>query len=102
MTAYDVQTFQINAPDWLSTPRYEIIANVPEGTTQGQVNVMWQHLLHERFNVVLHHETKEFQVEELAVARSGLKLKETDLSPNSDRSRRLRAPRRRIAMVSPS
>src|ERR1700682_5612032 len=84
MTAYDIQTFQINAPDWLSTARYDIAANVPAGATKEQVNVMWQNLLKERFGVVLHHESKDFQVEELTVAKGGLKLKETDLGPNPD------------------
>ena len=84
MTAYDVQTFQIVAPDWLSTARYDIAANVPAGATKEQVNVMWQNLLKERFALALHHESKEFQVDELTVAKSGLKLKETDLGPNPD------------------
>jgi uncharacterized protein (TIGR03435 family) len=38
---------------------------------------MWQNLLAERFGVVLHHESKEFQVEELVVAKGGPKLKES-------------------------
>jgi len=84
MTAYDVQTFQISAPGWLSTARYDIAANVPAGATKEQVNAMWQNLLKERFGVALHHESKEFQVDELTVARGGLKLKETDLGPNPD------------------
>ncbi len=32
--------------------------------------------------MVLHHETKDFQVDELTVAKGGLKMKETDLPPN--------------------
>src|SRR5579864_8938578 len=77
MTAYDVQTYQVNAPDWLSTERYDIVAKVPEGATRAQVNVMWQNLLKERFGLVLHHESKEFTVDEMTVAKGGLKLKET-------------------------
>jgi uncharacterized protein (TIGR03435 family) len=81
MTAYDVQTFQITAPDWLSTERYDIVAKVPAEATKTQVNVMWQNLLKERFGLVLHHESKDFQVDELTVAKGGLKLKETE-DPN--------------------
>ena len=84
MTAYDVQTFQINAPDWLSTARYDIVANIPLGATKEQVKLMWQSLLKERFGLMLHHESKEFQVDELTVAQGGPKLKETDLGPNPD------------------
>ena len=77
MTAYDVQTYQITAPDWMNTERYDIVAKVPAGATKAQVNVMWQNLLKERFGMVLHHESKEFQVDELTVAKGGSKLKET-------------------------
>ena len=77
MTAYDVQTNQVTAPDWLGTERYDIIAKVPAGATKAQVNVMWQNLLKERFGVVLHHESKELPVAELTVAKGGSKLKET-------------------------
>jgi uncharacterized protein (TIGR03435 family) len=77
MTAYDVKAYQISGPSWMATERYNVIAKVPEGSTKEQVNVMWQNLLAERFGVVLHHESKEFQVEELVVAKGGHKLKES-------------------------
>lgn len=81
MTAYDVQTFLITAPDWLATERYDIVAKVPADATKNQVNVMWQNLLKERFGLVLHHESKELPVDELTVAKGGSKLKETE-DPN--------------------
>jgi uncharacterized protein (TIGR03435 family) len=77
MIAYEVKSYQISGPAWLSTERYNIIAKVPEGATKEQVNVMWQNLLAERFGVVLHHESKEFQVEELVVAKGGRNMKES-------------------------
>jgi uncharacterized protein (TIGR03435 family) len=61
MTAYDVKSFQINGPSWISSERYNVIAKVPEKTTKEQVLVMWQSLLGERFGVVLHRESKEFR-----------------------------------------
>lgn len=81
MTAYDVQTFLITAPDWLATERYDIVAKVPAGATKAQVNAMWQNLLKNRFGLVLHHESKELPVDELTVAKGGSKLKETE-DPN--------------------
>ena len=51
MTAYDVQTFLVTAPDWLATERYDIVAKVPAGATKAQVNVMWQNLLKERVSI---------------------------------------------------
>jgi uncharacterized protein (TIGR03435 family) len=101
MTAYDVKNYQINGPAWLDTERYDIVAKVPPGSTKEQVNVMWQNLLAERFGVKLHHEPKEFQVEELVIARDGPKLKETvqDLTaplppgpPQRDKSGELSSP----------
>jgi uncharacterized protein (TIGR03435 family) len=77
MAAYDVKTYQVTGPAWLNTERYDIAVKVPAGTTKEQVNVMWQNMLTERFGLKLHHEPKEFQVEELVVAKGGPKLKET-------------------------
>jgi uncharacterized protein (TIGR03435 family) len=39
---------------------------------------MWQNLLKERFGMMLHHESREFQVDELTIAKGGLKMKETE------------------------
>jgi uncharacterized protein (TIGR03435 family) len=85
MTAYDVKAFQISGPSWISSERYNVIVKVPEKSTKEQVNVMWQNLLAERFGVVLHHESKEFQVQELEVAAGGHKLKDTTVEdPNAE------------------
>src|SRR5579872_1851699 len=83
MTAYAVETYQITGPDWLSTERYDIAVTLPAGATKDQVNSMWQNLLAQRFGLVLHHESKEFQVEELVIAKSGAKLKESADDPNA-------------------
>jgi uncharacterized protein (TIGR03435 family) len=84
VTAYDVQPYQVTAPDWTNTERYDIVAKVPAGATKAQVNVMWQNLLKERFGMVVHHESKEFPVDELTVAKGGLKMKETTLPPDAE------------------
>jgi uncharacterized protein (TIGR03435 family) len=83
MAAYDVKPYQVNGPSSLDTERYDIVAKVPAGATKEQVNVMWQNLLKERFGLVVHHDSKEFQVEELQVAKGGPKFKETTLDPNA-------------------
>jgi uncharacterized protein (TIGR03435 family) len=83
MTAYDVKLYQISGPAWLDTERYDIVAKVPEGATIEQVPAMWRNLLAERFGMVLHHESKEFQVDEVVVAKGGPKFKETTLDPNA-------------------
>jgi uncharacterized protein (TIGR03435 family) len=83
MTAYDMKTYQVNGPAWLDTERYDIVARVPAGVTKEQVNVMWQKLLTERFGIELHHESREFKVEELVIDKGGSKLKETTWDPAS-------------------
>jgi uncharacterized protein (TIGR03435 family) len=77
MTAYDAKTYQVTGPAWLDTERYDIAVKIPAGASNAEVSVMWQNLLAERFGVKLHHEPKEFQVEELVIAKGGPKLKET-------------------------
>lgn len=84
MTAYDVQTFQLEGPDWMANERYDIVAKVPEGATKEQVRVMWQNLLKERFGLTLHHESKEFPVDELTIGKGGPKLTPTDLAPDAE------------------
>jgi uncharacterized protein (TIGR03435 family) len=81
MMAYDVPSYQLSGPDWLGTQRYDVTANVPAGANKEQVRAMWRSLLAERFRVVLHHESKEFQVEELVIGKSGHKLKESAEDP---------------------
>ena len=83
MAAYGMTKYQVSGPAWLDTERYDIVARVPSGATKEQVMVMWQKLLAERLGVVLHHEAKEFQVEELVIDKGGSKLKETDWDPAS-------------------
>src|SRR5262249_23638759 len=75
LRAYDVKAFQLSAPDWLSSQKYDIVAKVPLGTSKEQCNRMLQALLAERFHLTLHHETKELQGFELALGRRGSKLK---------------------------
>jgi len=84
MAAYDVQGFQINAPDWAPATRYDIVANLPAGTTKAQVASMWQTLLRDRVGLAVHRESKEFRVYELTVAKSGPKMKQTDLPATAE------------------
>ena len=42
--AYGVPSFQISGTEWLSSERYEIVANVPPGTTKDDLSLMLQNL----------------------------------------------------------
>jgi uncharacterized protein (TIGR03435 family) len=83
-TAYNVTTLQITGPDWISSERYDIVAKVPEGATRAQVAVMWRNLLEERFGMLLHLESRDFQVDELTIAKGGLKMKATELPADAE------------------
>jgi uncharacterized protein (TIGR03435 family) len=78
-TAYDVELYQISGPASLDSEHYMIVAKVPEGATKEQVNLMWQNLLKDRFGVVVHHESRVFQGEEMTLPKGASKLKLTDL-----------------------
>jgi uncharacterized protein (TIGR03435 family) len=78
-TAYDVELYQVSGPAWLDAEHYMIVAKVPGGATKEQVNLMWQNLLKDRFGVVVHHESRVFQGEEMTLPKGASKLKETDL-----------------------
>jgi uncharacterized protein (TIGR03435 family) len=80
--AYHVKTFQISGPSWVSSERYDITATIPEGTTKEQFAVMLQNLLLDRFKIKLHHETKEFPLYELSVAKNAPKLKTSVAGPS--------------------
>jgi uncharacterized protein (TIGR03435 family) len=77
MTAYNVRSYQISGPAWLDSEGYMIVAKVPGGATKEQVRLMWQNLLKDRFGVVVHHESRVFQGEELTLPKGPFKLKET-------------------------
>jgi len=86
-TAYDVDYFRVSAPEWMHDLRYDVRARVPEGTTKKQLSAMWQNLLAERFKLVVHRETKESQIYDLLVAKSGPKLKAAAATPAKGSSR---------------
>lgn len=75
--AYDLKPYQLSAPSWLNTERFDIAAKVPPGATRDQFRIMLQNLLAERFKLVVHRETKELPVFELVVGKGGPKFKES-------------------------
>jgi uncharacterized protein (TIGR03435 family) len=81
--AYKVKDYQISGPDWMNAldHRFDILAKMPEGATKDQVPEMMQALLAERFNLAIHHETKDRAVYALVVGKGGSKLKEVPPDP---------------------
>jgi uncharacterized protein (TIGR03435 family) len=75
MAAYGVNYYHFSAPDWMSNTRFDITARVPEGATKEQFQTMLQNLLIDRFNLVVHHDSREASSYDLVVAKNGPKFK---------------------------
>ena len=75
---WNVKDFQIVFAgfSWIDTDRYDINAKAPNGTANGfePLRPMLQSLLADRFNLVVHRETKELPIWNLIAAKGGLKL----------------------------
>src|SRR5262249_35474419 len=81
LQAYDIKPYQLNAPGWMNSERFEISAKVPPGATKEQFRQMIQNLLAQRFNVKIHKESKESQTYDLTVNKGGPKFKEAVDTP---------------------
>lgn len=75
--AYGIEYYQLSAPDWMLTTRFDLRATVPEGATKEQFRLMLQNLLADRFKLKVHHESRDIQRYELRVAKGGPKFKES-------------------------
>ena len=85
--AYDVRSYQVEGPAWLESARFDVVANVPPGTTRDQAHLMLQKLLADRFRLRLHRSTRNVAIYALVVASSGPKLKVSVDDPNVPRGR---------------
>ena len=75
--AYGVQYYQVFGPGWIATDGYDISAKIPAGVTRVQYGQMLQSLIAERFQLVLHHETRNSTAYSLVVAKGGIKIQRT-------------------------
>jgi len=81
VTAYGIRTYQIDAPAWLDSSRFDVVATIPAGATREDVNLMLQNMLAERFELRVHRSTKELPIYALTIAKGGPLLKETVSNP---------------------
>jgi uncharacterized protein (TIGR03435 family) len=73
--AWRVQPYQISgALPWMSSERFDISAKAENTPKQGEMQLMLQGLLEERFQLAIHHETKELPIYALVLARKDGKL----------------------------
>ena len=80
-TAYDVKDYQVVAPDWTNSARFDVQAKLPPDTPKEVRSLMWQAFLAERFGLKVHKESKEVQVYALVVGKNGPKLKKSESTP---------------------
>jgi uncharacterized protein (TIGR03435 family) len=73
--AWRIQPYQISGgPAWFDSARYDISAKPENSPKQGDVPIMLQALLADRFQLKFHRETKEFPIYALVLARKDGKL----------------------------
>ncbi len=58
----------------VDSPRFDITAKIPKGTTKEEYRLMLQNLLAERLRLTTHNGTKEMPVYNLVVGKNGPKL----------------------------
>lgn len=77
LLAYRARAYQLAPADAkaLDASTYEIVAELPHGTSQEQLRTMLQKLLAERFHLELHEREVTMQGYRLVVAKDGPKLK---------------------------
>ena len=75
--AYHLKNFQIAAPDWMTSTRWDITAKLPDGSNPTQIPEMLQRLLRDRFQMKMHRETRELPVYGLVIGKTGMKLQES-------------------------
>jgi uncharacterized protein (TIGR03435 family) len=69
LNALRIQEAQlIGGPDWLDTDRFDIVAK-SDAARSGELSVMTQNLLIERFSIKLHVETRSLPIYALVLAR---------------------------------
>jgi uncharacterized protein (TIGR03435 family) len=74
-SAYQLNEFQlVGGPKWIDSARFHIDAKLPAGAPPGQIPLMMQALLADRFKLEFHRETKILQEYALVVAKGGPNL----------------------------
>jgi bla regulator protein BlaR1 len=100
--AYDVRDFQISGgPGWINSDRFDIVAKSERGSSESapddmskmtdeqaktvheQIKQKLQALLADRFQLAVHHETKEQSVYALVIGKNGSKLQESQSIQNA-------------------
>jgi uncharacterized protein (TIGR03435 family) len=74
--AFNDRKTKMSGPPLLTSKRYDIVAKAPSGTSDGDLLLMLQSLLMERFKMKFHRETIDMPIYALTVGKDGHKLRE--------------------------
>jgi uncharacterized protein (TIGR03435 family) len=72
--AWRLKDYQVEAPEWLASERFDLMAKLPDGAKQSDVPEMLRNLLAERFQLKTHPSQKEFPVYALIANKGGPRL----------------------------
>lgn len=75
--AWGLHRYQVSSPDWLNSTYFDISARVPQGIDADQYRRLLQNMLTERFDLTVHHESREMRIYDLTVAKNGIKMKQS-------------------------
>ena len=75
--AWATRDYQLEAPSWLASARFNVSAKLPEACAQKQVPEMLQALLADRFALKVHRGSKDLPVYALVAREDGLEIKES-------------------------
>jgi uncharacterized protein (TIGR03435 family) len=81
--AFNLKYYQVTGgPKWAASDHFDINARAAAGAPLNDETLrpLVQSLLADRFQLKIHHETKEIPVYELVTAKSGSKLKDPDMN----------------------
>ena len=82
--AYTVDADKIvGGPNWLELERFDVIAKAPASTPPGTIRLMLQALLADRFNLVLHEDTRPLPAFVLTMGKGKLKMNKADGSTSA-------------------
>jgi uncharacterized protein (TIGR03435 family) len=72
-------------PEWIDSDRYEIVAKTPGDVrpTLDEQMAMLRKLLAERFGLTIHRAPKELPIYSITIAKNGLVMKESTVSPDA-------------------
>jgi len=74
MMAYNLRVYQLSAPGWMDTERYDVAARIAAGTDAARFRTMLQNLLGDRFGLKSHLESRQMAGFEMSLVKGESKL----------------------------